>query len=206
MNTIIAIKEYDNVFYAEPFEQLGETVQTLMTNGQNYFILFALIVTITTILVQCALFYWRNKEYRTYLLLNERKSMLSHQITLEQLILMNAALVVLLILFFLLHSLLGDFFSNLETSMIIQHEPAWRDTSIQSLSGSHSILDQSGFTRFHIRPFLIGTAKNEIFKPVLREYIPLLFITLNLVAYILIYVTNYLLIQSKKISRSFLRS
>lgn len=199
INTIIAIKEYDNVFYAEPFEQLSQTIQSLMTNGQNYFLLFSLLGTFSTILLQWILFYFRKKEYRTYLLLNERKSTLSHQITTEQLILINAALLTLFILFLILQSILTDFFSNLETAMIIQQEPGWKEINIQSLSEASSILDQTGFTRFHIKPFLIGTAKTNILKPFTWQYIPLVFVVVNIINYVVIYLTNYVFLRIKKI-------
>lgn len=197
-NSIIAIKEYDNVFYAEPFEELRQTIQALMSKGQLYFTGFLLLIVLTTLLLQDSLFHLRKKEYRTYLLFNERKSTLSHQITVEQLILLNIAFVSSMILFFLAQSFITNFFSNLETSMIIQQEPGWQKMDIQTMSGVNSILDQTGFTRFHIKPFLIGNTKSELFQPLLWRATSLIFILINTCAYVLIFLTNYLLLRRHK--------
>lgn len=197
-NSIIAIKEYDTVFYAEPFEELRQTIQGLTSKGQLYFTGCSLLIALTTLLLQGGLFHLRKKEYCTYLLFNERKSTLSHQITVEQLILLNIAFVSSMFLFFLSQSFITNFFSNLETSMIIQQEPRWQKMDIQSVSGVNSILDQTGFTRFHIKPFLIGNIKSGVFQPLLWRATPLIFILTNTCAYALIFLTNYLLLHQYK--------
>lgn len=198
-NTIIAIKEHDTIFYAEPFEELRKIVERLLTNAQKYFLLFVVISAFSIILLQIFLFYLRKKEYRTYLLLNAQKKTLSHQIAIEQLILLNAALVTLTLLFLFLQTILTNFFADMEIRMVKQYDPHLVKMSIDSLPGNNSILNQTGFTRFHIKPFLIDSAKMKQLKPIMWQRIPFIFTLINSCSYLLIYLTNYILLRVKKL-------
>ncbi|MBM6614405.1 hypothetical protein JTF06_05825 [Desemzia sp. RIT804] len=144
------------------------------------------------------MFRFRKQEYRSYLLLNEQTSKLCHQISIEQLILLNIALMSLFILYVFFHSQLFLFLSRIETSILVSQPTKIENTTIQSTSQSTSILDEHGFTRFHIRPFLISTKNERLFDLAIRHQFPIVVSFLNALSYCLIYFSNYVIFYVKK--------
>ena len=196
-STVNTIREYDTTLYAKPFEELVGKTSRLFLNSRLFFTVFIFIGFISIICTQLILYHFRKQEYRSYILLNEQPSKLSHQITLEQLIVLNLALMSLFILYVFFQSHLFTFLSQMETSILVSHPTKIENMTIHSISEPTSILDEQGFTRFHIRPFLVGSKNEHLFNLAVRHQFPIIALFLNIVTYCLTYLSNYIIFYVK---------
>lgn len=190
-STVKTIREYDTSLYAKPFEELVSKTTSLFLNTRLFLTFFIFIGVVSTICTQFILFHFRKQEYRSYLLFNEQFSKLSHQIALEQLVLLNLALMSVFMLSVFFQSYVFTFLSRIESSILLRQSDKIENMTIPSISEPTSILDEQGFTRFHIRPFLIGTKNIHLFNLAIRNQFPIVAFLLNIFSYCLIYFSNY---------------
>lgn len=190
-STVKTIREYDTSLYAKPFEELVSKTTSLFLNTRLFLTFFIFIGVVSTICTQLILFHFRKQEYRSYLLFNEQLSKLSHQITLEQLVLLNLALMSVFMLSVFFQSHVFNFLSRIESSILVRQSDKIENMTIPSISEPTSILDEQGFTRFHINPFLIGTKNIHLFTLAIRHQFPIVAFLLNIISYCLIYFSNY---------------
>lgn len=201
-NTVNTIREYDTSLYAQPFEKLVSKTSSLFLNTQFLFTLFIFIGFINILCIQLILFHFRKQEYRSYLLLNEQSSKLYHQITLEQLMVLNLALMSLFMLYVFFQSYLFDFLSQIESSILVNHSPKIDNMATSSISEPTTVLDGQGFTRFHIDSFFFGAKNDTLFNLAVRHQFPIIALLLNIVSYVLIYFSNLCIfyVKHKRIS------
>lgn len=192
-SSVETIKEYDTSLYAKPFEELVSKITHLFSTIQPLFLLLIFIGVISIICVQLLLFHFRKQEYRSYLLLNEPSSKLCCQITLEQLMVLNAVLVSLFILYIFFQSQLFGFLSRIENSILVDHTAQTEVMTIQSTPEPNSIINGHGFTRFHIRPFLVSSKNEHLFTLAVRHQFPIIALFLNAISFCLIYLSNYVI-------------
>lgn len=197
-SSIETIKEHNPPLYAQPFEDLLSKTNHLFLDVSYIFILLSVIGVMSIICTQFILFHFRKHEYRSYLLLNEHTNRLCRQIAIEQLIVLNTALVCLMIVSVFFRSHLYTFLSRIESSSLISQPTKIEDTTIQSVPDSASILDEHGFTRFRMRPVVVDYKNEHIFNLTIRHQFPIVASLLNLGSYCLIYFSNYVLFYTKR--------
>lgn len=182
----------------QPFKML-ETITTHYIMEYKYILLLIGIAgTVSLLAIQLFLSKTRQKEYHSYLLMGERVYKLTFQLIIEQLLLINSAVLFIFILYSFFTTPILSQVSQLEADTLqqeLQTDPS--SLSLQSKTPSSDFENES-FTRFNVKPFLLGESINSKFVQNNTLQTFLIMVLINLYSCIVIGIPNFIILSLRK--------